>query len=188
MKFDLSKWNPFRFLRKAPEEKRAGTSVPVSHFGHSAAEGGGAISSATIPDAFRMFQELMREPLAGWDYFDRWFGDFSPSVFQPRIDVVDDGDALRITAELPGMERDDVEISAEEGYLWLRGEKKLESRSEEKGCYRVERAFGQFQRTIPLPEGTDIDKIQASFDKGLLTIRLPKPEREDTTARRIAIH
>lgn len=188
MNFDLSKWNPFRFLRKSPEERRAGTAVPIgSRPRDPSREGFESTGSIAVPEAFGLMQELMREPLSGWGYFDRWFGDFSPSVFQPRVDMVDDGDALRITAELPGMERDDVEIHAEDGYLWIRGEKKLESRSEEKGCYRVERAFGQFQRAIPLPDGTDVEKARASFDKGLLTIRLPKPEKQESGARRIAI-
>ncbi|MCO6441035.1 MAG: Hsp20/alpha crystallin family protein [Nitrococcus mobilis] len=189
MNFDLSKWNPFRFLRKSPEEKRAGSSVPIVSRSRDPSLAQGFESTGSMPnlDVFRMMQELMREPLSGWGSFDRWFGDFSPSVFQPRVDVVDDGDALRITAELPGMERDDVEILAEDGYLWIRGEKKLESRSEEKGCYRVERAFGQFQRAIPLPEGADVEKARASFDKGLLTIRLPNPDKQESAARRIAI-
>ncbi|MFP3802689.1 Hsp20/alpha crystallin family protein, partial [Paraburkholderia sp. SIMBA_027] len=82
---------------------------------------------------------------------DRWFGDFSSSRFQPRIDVVDDGDALRITAELPGMDRENLQTSIEDGVLVLRGEKKQDTRSEENGCYRLERSYGAFTRMIPLP-------------------------------------
>ena len=95
-----------------------------------------------------------------------WFGDYSPRLFQPRIDMVDDGDALCLTAELPGMERQDVEILVEEDAMVLRGEKKLESTSEEQGCYRLERAFGNFQRVIPLPDGGDTAQAEARFDKG----------------------
>ena len=124
MKLDLSKWNPFKFFRKTPEEKRAESSPSTAL----------ATTAGTMPatwpqpsrplmaEPFRMMQELLRDPFVGFSQLDRWFGDFSPSVFQPRIDVVDDGDALRITAELPGMDRQDVEILLEEDTLVLRGE------------------------------------------------------------------
>ena len=185
MKLDLSKWNPFKFLRKTPEVKRrclerattAGnlpTAWPES-------------SRLLMADPFRMMQELLRDPFAGFGQLDRWFGDFSPNMFQPRVDVVDDGDTLRINAELPGMDRQDVEILVEDDALVLRGEKKLESKNEEKGCYRLERAFGSFQRVIPLPGGIDVDRAQASFEKGALTIRIPKIAAEKSDVRRVEI-
>jgi len=139
-------------------------------------------------DPSRMMQELLRDPFAGFGQLDHWFRDFSPSVFQPRIDVVDDGDVLRITAELPGMDREDVEILLEDDALVLRGEKRLESKSEEQGCYRLERAFGSFQRVIPLPDGVDVDRAEANFEKAVLTIRIPKIAAEKSDVRRLAIH
>ena len=118
---------------------------------------------------------------------DRWFGDFSPAAFNPRVDVVDDGDALRITAELPGMERQDVEVTVEDDFIVLRGEKKLEKKNEEKGCYRVERSFGSFQRVIPLPEGVEPDRAEARFENGTLTIRLPKAASAKSEGRKLEI-
>jgi len=176
MKLDPSKWNPFKFFRRAPEEKRAAPSSPAST---SASVGGlpAAWPESLRPffaDPFRTMQDVMRDPFFGFGQADRWFGDFSPSVFEPRIDVVDGGDMLRITAELPGLDRQDVQIQIEDNALVLRGEKKVESKSEEKGCYRLERGFGSFQRVIPLPDGIDIDRAEARFDKGVLTIRIPK--------------
>jgi len=140
-------------------------------------------------DPFRSMHEASRDPIGigGFGQFDRWFGDFSPSVFQPRVDVVDDSNALSITAELPGIDRSDVEIVAEDDALVLRGEKKLEAKSEEKGCYRIERAFGTFQRVIPLPEGTDAQRAEAKFDKGVLTVRVPKTAMEKSAHRRVEI-
>ena len=134
-----------------------------------------------------MMQEMTRDPFAGLGPLDRWFGDYSPSTFQPRVDVVDDGEALRITAELPGMERKDLEVLVEDDTVVLRGEKKLETKTEEKGCYHVERAFGSFQRLIPLPEGIDVARAEAKFDKGVLTLRLPKKPAEESDARRLEI-
>jgi HSP20 family protein len=189
MKFDLSRWNPFKFFRNAPEEKRAEPSssaamaVTAGNFPAAWPE----LSRLFIADPFRMMQDVLRDPFAGVGQLDRWFGDFSPSVFQPRIDVVDDGDALRVTAELPGMDREDLQIQIEDEALVLRGEKKLESKSEEKGCYRVERAFGSFQRLIPLPDGVDVDRAEARFEKGVLTVRVPKTAAEKSGVRRVEI-
>jgi len=133
--------------------------------------------------------ELLRDPFGSLTQMDRWFGDFSPGGFQPRVDVVDDGDALRITAELPGMDRKDVEVVLEDDYLVLRGEKKLERKGEdgEKSCYHVERAFGSFQRMIPLPEGVDTERAEAKFENGTLTIRIPKAATARGNERRLEI-
>ena len=170
---NVSKWNPFRFLRKTPDEKRSESPRnDVMRTPNLPAE-------AVLPlpflfaDPFRLMQAFV-DPSSGMGRLDSWFGDFSPSVFRPRIDVVDDNDALRITAELPGTQREDLHIDVEERALVLRGEKKLDSKQDEKGCYRVERAFGRFERVIPLPDGLDLDSATATFDKGLLTIRIPK--------------
>jgi HSP20 family protein len=179
MALDLSKWNPFKFARRGSEQRPAAGGAADSP-GQVPAQGGAA--TAAWPDAGRLLQAidpfallpgLFRSPLAG-DQGGRWFGDFSPAMFQPQIDVVDDGDALRITAELPGMDKKDVEILIEDGFLVLRGDKRLDARKEEKGCFRLERAFGGFQRILPLPEGVDVEKAEAKFADGVLTLRLPK--------------
>ncbi|WP_235679945.1 Hsp20/alpha crystallin family protein [Cupriavidus necator] len=71
--------------------------------------------------------------------------------------------------------------------LVLTGEKSIESKSDEKGCYRVERAFGQFQRAIPLPSGVDLERAEANFENGMLTVRLPKAAKEAAATRHIEI-
>jgi HSP20 family protein len=80
-----------------------------------------------------------------------------------------------------------VEVLLDDDSIVLRGEKKVESKTEEKGCYRVERAFGSFQRLIPLPEGIDVARAEAKFDKGVLTLRLPKNPGDKSDARRLEI-
>jgi HSP20 family protein len=101
--------------------------------------------------------------------------------------VVDDGDALRVVAELPGLSRNDVKLEVVENMLLLSGNKQIESKGEEKGCYRVERAFGQFQRAIPLPVGVDPDRAEARFENGVLTVRVPKAEQAKQTTKQIQI-
>ena len=173
METHLNTWNPFKFFRKAPDERRA-----------ESASTSGTAASANMPaawfvpsrfplgDPFR----LLFDPAGSFSAVDRWFGDFSPSAFEPRIDVVDDNDAIRVSAELPGMDKQDLQVLIDEGTLSLKGEKKLESKANEKGCYRVERAFGRFERVIPLPDGVDTKRAEAAFDKGVLTVRLPKTD------------
>jgi HSP20 family protein len=198
MKLDLSKWGPFKFGRRTQEQQasnQGGGQQQQMGGGQTGGQaGGGGMPAAWLdrqglPEPMRMMGELLRDPFGSLTQIDRWFGDFSPGAFQPRVDVVDDGDALRITAELPGMQRQDVEVLLEDEYLVLRGEKKLEKKGEdkEKGCYHVERAFGSFQRIIPLPEGVDTERAEAKFENGTLTIRLPKAAAARATERKLEI-
>jgi HSP20 family protein len=189
MKLDLSQWNPFKFFRKAPEEKveeaptPTALAVPVEPESPTSLEA----MQRMMQDPWRMMQDMLRDPFAGFGQLDRWFGDFSPRRFQPRLDVVDQGDSLCLSVELPGMEREDVELTVEGDALVLRGEKKVESKTEEEGCYRLERAYGSFQRVIPLPEGVDVEKAEAKFAKGVLTVQLPKVATEKPSGRRLQI-
>jgi HSP20 family protein len=135
----------------------------------------------------RLMQDMLRDPFAAFGQLDRWFGDFSPRRFQPHLDMVDQGNSLCLTVELPGREREDVELTGEGDALVLRGEKKVASQTEEEGCYRLERAYGRFQRVIPLPEGVDMEKVEAKFAQGVLTIQLPKVATEKPSGRRLQI-
>jgi len=85
------------------------------------------------------------------------------------------------------MDREDVEIVVEDDVLVLRGEKHLEAQTAEQGCYRLERAFSRFERVIPLPDGVDVDRAEARFDRAVLTIRLPKVATEPPAVRRLEI-
>lgn len=184
---NLSNWNPFKFARKKSEEKKA-------QIQKQAAGASSAPSAITPFDAMQqMMQQFFREPLSWPTLFgtslpeNRWFGDFSPSVFQPNVDVVDEGKALRITAELPGMSDKDVELSIDAGALTIKGEKRTDASSEESGCYRTERAYGYFQRVVPLPSNASLDGVEANFDKGVLTVRIPKTKESAPTGKRISI-
>jgi HSP20 family protein len=105
----------------------------------------------------------------------------------PRVDVMETDDAVQITAELPGMSENDIDISLSDGVLTLKGEKKEEKEVEDKGYYLSERRFGFFQRSFRLPEGIDEDRIEASFDKGVLKITLPKTQEATNQAKKISV-
>ncbi|WP_320534188.1 Hsp20/alpha crystallin family protein [Robbsia andropogonis] len=173
MNTDLKKWNPFKFFRSKGHTSNADNLESPSP---------NEQSRASLPDMLRLFsrdqwravEEFFLDPFAGHSALERWFGDFSSSRFQPRIDVVDEGKVLRVTAELPGMKREDLKVTVEDGALVLHGEKKQDVHSEEDGCYRLERAYGCFVRTIPMPENADPNRTLAKFDNGVLTLTVPK--------------
>jgi HSP20 family protein len=204
MPLDLDKWNPFRFLRSHPAPKSASGGADAPGTGQQ--NGQQTVSTQTsnqapraaapvslvpaswpLPDPIHLFAELIRDPFGGRGPLGSWFGDFSASEFQPRIDVTDEGDALRIVAELPGMTRDDVELEVIDDMLVVSGDKRFESTSEEQGCYRVERSFGHFQRAVPLPAGIDLERAEARFENGVLTLRVPKAAGESPAKHRIEI-
>jgi HSP20 family protein len=105
--------------------------------------------------------------------------------WMPPMDLVESGDEFVLRADLPGMSQEDVKIEFEDGTLTVSGERKAEHEEREEGYYRVERAFGSFSRSLTLPKGINADAVSASFDRGVLEIRIPKPE--ERKPRRIEI-
>lgn len=92
----------------------------------------------------------------------------------PYVDVYEDENAVTITAELPGMDENNVEIRMSNNMLTIKGEKTSEKEFEGKNCFRKERTYGSFYRTIPVPFDIERDKMEACFKKGILTIKLLK--------------
>jgi HSP20 family protein len=110
--------------------------------------------------------------------FDAFFGaNAEPRRWVPAMDLVEADDHFTLTADLPGLGEEDVNIEVQDGALSITGERKAEHEAREGGWYRIERAVGSFNRTLTLPEGIDVDAITASFDRGVLTVRIPKPEQ-----------
>jgi HSP20 family protein len=94
----------------------------------------------------------------------------------PAMDLVETDDHLVLKADLPGLDKDDVNIEVKDGTLTVSGERKTEHEERTDGFYRVERAFGTFSRSMSLPQRIDAERISASFDRGVLEVRIPKPE------------
>ena len=118
---------------------------------------------------------------------DRWFdtalnrlGDEIPdglNQFVPPVDIRETGDSLEFLVELPGFEKDQIEIKVERGHLVLSGERKWNREAKEENYHRVERSYGRFQRTFALPSAVEPGKITANLKNGVLHIVLPKSER-----------
>jgi HSP20 family protein len=103
----------------------------------------------------------------------------------PAMDVLENEDHFVLRADLPGMTEEDVSIEVEDQTLTISGERKSESELKEEGYHRVERAFGAFSRSLTLPKGVDPEAVEASFDRGVLEVRIPKPE--ERKPRKVAI-
>ena len=132
----------------------------------------------------RMFDEFFQRPFGLRSFFDdRELG----RGFAPQLDVTETDKSVLISAELPGLEPDDIDISLDRDVLTISGEKHAES--EEKGAryYRVERSFGSFSRSIPLPSEIEADKIDATFKRGVLKVNLPKTKKAKEQGKRITV-
>ena len=113
------------------------------------------------------------------DLFGRFFGGFPltsrmAEEWAPSVDVSETKDSFVVKAELPGLEANDVNVSISEDMLTIKGEKKKEEEEKDEHHHYVERYYGSFQRTFQLPSSVKAEKIDASFDKGVLKITLPK--------------
>jgi HSP20 family protein len=104
----------------------------------------------------------------------------------PPMDLVETADHYVLRADLPGLSDGDVNVQLEDNVLTISGERSAEHEHQE-GYYRLERAFGAFSRSLTLPDGVDPDGVQAHFDRGVLEIRIPKPEQQKPTTVQITL-
>ena len=126
--------------------------------------------------------------------FDSFFKSFdmepfgSPvGAFSPKVDVTENEKEIKLSAELPGMDEKDIDISLQHDMLIIKGEKKEEKEDKGKDYYSMERSYGSFSRTIPLPVDVETDKVEANFKKGVLNITLPKTSKVIEEAKNISV-
>ena len=140
-----------------------------------------------LADPFRGMNELMQRL---WEGFP--FGELAEKEFGtewvPSVDISETDKQLTVKAELPGMTREDIDISLDENYLIIKGEKKQEKEETDKHFHRVERTFGSFYRSLRLPAGVEKDKIDATYKDGVLTVVLPKSEEAKKKITHVNVH
>jgi len=127
------------------------------------------------------------------DLFNEFFDGFglglsrleSRHTITPNVDVSETDEEVRVTADMPGMDEKDIQVSLDNDLLTIKGEKKHEQEEKKRNYYMVERSYGEFQRVIPMPASVDKDKVKAAFKKGVLTITLPK--KPELTSRKKTI-
>jgi HSP20 family protein len=115
------------------------------------------------------------------EQFSQFFRDFpmatgigAESSWVPAVDLTETDDAYLLEADLPGMKREDIELTVIDDVITLKGERKEEKSEEQKGYRRVERSYGSFQRAFRVLGGVDTEKVDASFEEGVLKVSLPK--------------
>ncbi|MCL5024494.1 MAG: Hsp20/alpha crystallin family protein [Nitrospirae bacterium] len=108
-------------------------------------------------------------------------------AFDPKVDVIENDKEIKVSAELPGMDEKEIDISLQNGMLTIKGEKKEEKEDKRKDYYRMERSYGSFSRTIPLPVEVETDKVEAAFKKGVLSITLPKTAKALAETKKISV-
>ena len=114
---------------------------------------------------------LMERPLADFGHSNEFFNGWIPAV-----DILENKDNVVVRVELPGMKKEDIDISLHEGVLSITGERKQREEDQGNEVYRSERFYGRFHRTVTLPKPVAADKVKAGYKDGLLTITLPKTE------------
>jgi len=137
------------------------------------------------------------EPLRDFEHIhdriQRYFDDFSnfgfnfTDNFYPRIDISEDKSHLNVTAEIPGVKKENIKITLQDNILTIEGEKKKESVQDDKNICRSERVFGSFKRSFTLPSEVDSDKVDAKFENGILNIQLAKIEPKAKSEKQIEL-
>jgi HSP20 family protein len=105
----------------------------------------------------------------------------------PAVDVAETEKGYKVVAELPGMDEKNIEVKITNGMLTIKGEKQEDKEEEKQDYYVRERSFGSFERTLPVPDGVDLDKVDASFKNGVLTVALPKTAEAQKAEKKIAV-
>ena len=126
--------------------------------------------------------------------FDNFFNGFdlapwgqSWGAFHPNVDISEDNKKIMVAAELPGLDENDIQVSLAHNVLTIKGEKKEEKEDKGKNYYHMERSYGSFQRSIPLPCEVETDKVEATFKKGVLNISLPKTAEAQKQRKKITV-
>ena len=123
----------------------------------------------------RMLEDFFGRRMRPW-WPERWLRADEMEVKPPMVDVFEEKDDIVVKAELPGMEKDNIEVNLTDHTLTIKGEKKKEEEIKEENYYRAERSYGSFLRTLDLPKDVRADKVKASFKNGILEVRMPKTE------------
>jgi HSP20 family protein len=122
--------------------------------------------------------DLFRDLRGMEEEFDRLSGRaFSRDTWVPALDVRESEDRFDVALDLPGLEPGDVNVTFEDGMLSISGEREFSKEDKGDTWHRIERGFGTFARSIRLPQTADTEKIEASFDRGVLTVSVPKSEQ-----------
>ena len=140
-----------------------------------------------LVDPFRRMDELMRRAWGDFPFGGALENEFG-TEWVPSVDISETEKEITVKAEIPGMEKKDIEISLDEGHLIIKGEKRGETEETGKHFHRVERTYGSFYRSLELPAVVEKDKIDATYKDGVLTVVLPKSAEAKQKITHVKVH
>lgn len=185
---DIKKLAPWNWFKK--EEEQSGGKVPVQR--------SDAVSQYPKGNAGNAIVQLHREIDGLFENAFRGFGlapfrsDFftpltAEGLLKPQVDIGATDKEYAITVEVPGVSEKDIKVEISGNIMTIRGEKKQEKEEKEKNYYRVERSYGSFQRVLSLPEDANQDDVKATFNKGVLTVKMPRKSLPKPDVKQIEI-
>lgn len=139
---------------------------------------------------FPSIDEFFDKFTGNWPFMRPTFGNIESTELSlnPKVDIVEDDKSYKLSAELPGLELENINLDLSDGILTLSGEKKTEKEEKKEGHYHMmERGYGFFKRSFSLPPSIEEDKIKADFKKGVLSVDMPKSEKARQLQRKISI-
>ncbi len=184
---DIKKWVPWNWFKK--EEENTGNIVPVQR---AVAQGPADTSGNPFEQFQYAFDRLFNQAFRGLDLFPSGLNrplmpNIIDGILKPTLDLSASEGEYTVTVEIPGVDEKDVKIEIADDHLTIRGEKKQEKEVSKKNYYRMERAYGAFQRVLSLPDDADQDHVTATFKKGVLTVTMPRISRPKTDVKQIEV-
>jgi len=140
-----------------------------------------------IPNSLQQEIDKAMNQINDWFQTSTWPDHFEDLKLSPAIDLVDDKDNFKVEVEMPGMGEEDVKVSIHDGYLNIRGEKSTSKQDKGKNYIIREISYGNYDRSIALPDSVDVDQAKASFKKGMLWVTIPKKNQRVQKSREIPV-
>jgi len=179
--------NPIIFCRES-FGKEGGKIMHIKDLIHRDKNGDKFLIDSPLSSIEREMSRFFRKfPQSFFDELPFRMDSAIPLLAMPHVDVVEKEDEIQVTAELPGMEEKDIDVSVSEDILTIKGEKKQEKEEKGKNYYRKERSFGEFKRNIALPAEIDPEKINATIKHGVLSITLKKTKAEQKKQKKVNV-
>ena len=174
-------------MEKQPKYERSELMALVPWFGRSnnlSRRGG-----ETFRDLQESFDRLVDDMFnQNFSLLERTTGQNADAQFiAPRVDISENEKSYTISADMPGVQKKDLDVSFAEGTLTIKGTREREEERKDENYYRVERALGSFQRTLALPTDADTDNAEANFENGLLRVTIPKTKQETQKVKKITV-
>jgi HSP20 family protein len=147
-----------------------------------------ARSLTSFEEAEKWFEAAFRRPFSLFSH--RWlprFRDMGMEEVNPSMDIFEEGDKIVVKAEIPGMKKEDIEVTVTDHTMRISGEKKREEKVEKKNSYWEERSYGSFSRSFQLPTEVQTDKVEAKFKDGVLEVRIPKTEEAKSKEKKVKV-